>query len=96
MEGASAIFLAMVLLAGGGATGAVMMSEDVDMGHWGMMGGHHGVMGEGSEDCPYHDGDHEECYGEDGTYPEECEEHYEDCPYHDDAGVEETRGAGCC
>ena len=96
MEGASAIVLAMVLLAGGGATGAVMMSEDVDLGSWGMMGGHHAMMGDGSDDCPYHDGDHEECYTEDGTYPEECEEHYEDCPYHDDAGVYEARGAGCC
>ncbi len=96
MEGASAIVLALILLAGGGATGAAMMSGDLGEGHWGMMGGHGGMMGDGYEDCPYHDGDGQECYAEDGAYPEECEEHFEDCPYHDEVAREEYRGGGCC
>jgi len=103
MEFVSALVLALVLVAGGGATGAVMLSDgDMWNGHQGMMGG--GMMGggmmggygEGYEDCPYHEEGLEECYAEDGGYPEECEEHYEDCPYHDDVGRDARRGGDCC
>jgi hypothetical protein len=98
MEFASAIVLAVVLIAGGGATGAVMLSDgDLWDGHHGMMGGYGGMMGgDGYEDCPYHEDGHEECYAEDGETPEECEEHFEDCPYHDDVARGAQRGGGCC
>ena len=91
MEGFTAIAFALVLAVGGGATGAVMMS---DGGDW--MGGHHGMMGGDPDDCPYHDGDHpEECHEEWGEHPEECEEHSEeDCPYASNEGSRQ-RG-GCC
>lgn len=90
MEGASVIALSLVLLAGGGATGAFMMGDG------GMMG-HHGMMGGDGHECPYADGDHyEECQRDDGGYPEECEEHsYEDCPYHGE-GDYARRGGSCC
>lgn len=87
MEGVSSLFIALVLLAGGGATGAIMMSDGV--GDWDMMGGQGGMMGGGYEDCPYHDGDGQECYADEGAFPE-------DCPYHDEAPREEYRGGGCC
>ncbi len=101
MEFVSAIVLAAVLIAGGGATGAIMLSDgDLWDGHHGMMGGGYGGMmgghGEGYEDCPYHEEGNEECHDEDGEYPEECEEHYEDCPYHDGDGRGARRGGDCC
>lgn len=101
MEFLSAVVLAVVLIAGGGATGAVMMSDgEFWDGHYGMMGG--GMMGgygEGYEDCPYHDEGAEDCYAESGEHAEECEEHeehYEDCPYHDGDGRGARRGGDCC
>jgi hypothetical protein len=99
MEFTSAIVMAVLLIAGGGATGAVMLSDGgLWDGHHGMMGSGTGGMmggyGEGLEDCPYHG--NEECYAEDGEYPEECEEHYEDCPYHEGLDRTAQRGGGCC
>lgn len=98
MEFLSAVALALVLIAGGGATGAAMLSDgDIWDGHSGMMGG--GMMGgygEGYEDCPYHDEGAEDCHAEVGEHTEECEEHYEDCPYHDGGGRGARRGGDCC
>jgi len=100
MEFVSAVALAIVLIAGGCAAGAVMLSDgDLWDGHQGMMGGSSGMMGsygEGYEECAYHGEGHEECFALDGEYPAECEEHYEDCPYHDDVGRDAYRGSGCC
>ena len=94
MEAGSAIVLAIVLLAGGGAAGAAMLTE---VGQWhgnGMMGGDY-------EDCPCRDGG-DECPRGAEVDPEECDQ-YEagDCPYHDDGGYQPRgamvdRSAGIC
>ena len=63
MEAGSAIALAIVLLAGGGTAGAVMMTDAGDWADHGMMGIGHGMMGDDHEECPYHE-DYEggECF----------------------------------
>jgi hypothetical protein len=95
MEAGSAIALAIVLLAGGGSAGALMMTDGMDWAHNGMMGNGGGMMGGDDQDCPYHeDSDAGECFRGADVDPEECEEHSaEDCPYGGDGGY---RRSGCC
>ena len=96
MEAGSAIALAIVLLAGGGTAGAVMMTDAGDWAGQGMMGNGRGMMGGDYEECPYHE-DYEggECFRGGDVPPGECEENSaEDCPYNEDAGY--RRGGGCC
>ncbi len=88
MEGTSAIVLALVLLAGGGATGAALMTDAGDWMGNGMMAGDYG-------ECPYQSSDDAPCFRGVEDVPEECEEHsLEDCPYHEE-GQYQRRG-GCC
>lgn len=95
MEGATAIALAILVLAGGGATGAALMTDAGDwMGHGMMMGGQHGMMDGDAADCPYHDSSDAPCFRGADQVPAECEEHsLEDCPYHDGSA---SSGDGCC
>lgn len=94
MEAGSAIALAIVLLAGGGSAGAIMMTDGVEWAHHGMMGYGGGMMGGGDvQDCPYEDGDADQCFrGADGG-AEDCQELSDgDCPYYDEADCD---GGGC-
>jgi hypothetical protein len=95
MEGASAIALALIILAGGGVTGAALMTDAGDwMGH-GMMGDGRGMMGADHDECPYQDSGDAPCFRGADQMPEECEEHsLEDCPYHEEGEVQ--RRGGCC
>jgi hypothetical protein len=92
MEGGTAIALAMIVLAGGGATGAVMMGDD-----FGWMGGQHGdMMGlERSEPLPY-GGEDGSCYLERGEGYEGCDEGYEECELEEGTGYEQGGGGCCC
>jgi hypothetical protein len=96
MEAGSAIVLALVLLAGGGAAGAAVMSDVGDWTGQGMMGDGRGMMDGDHDDCPYHeDVDGGECARNVDVDVEECDgASAEDCPYEDGGGY--RRGGGCC